>query len=231
MHFGIVLIFSGAVLINAESHKLCYTYGCSDSSDTQLLITLDDDEVCYADFKKEIDICDNKIQTTARNKLKYELAQRYRLMCKHDIYRWKPDKTATRTKEPPETVIYPRDEVIEEEDNTLICFTNKFFPPLINIKWTKNDEEVTVEDAFIKSIANPDGTFHVFSYLNFIPKQGDIYSCTVEHEALEELLTRFWEVETEEKSRGPAIFCVLGIVVGLLEIAAGAFFFVKGNPK
>ncbi|CAG5918680.1 unnamed protein product, partial [Menidia menidia] len=130
------------LLLHLAGHKLCCTYGCSDSSDTRVLVTLDDDELCYADFKKEIGIWDSKIQTTTGNEWNYELAERYRLI----------------------------EEVIEEEDNTLICFTNKFFPP----------EEVKMEDALIKSIANPDGTFHVFSYLNFIKKQGDVYSCPVE---------------------------------------------------
>lgn len=69
---------------------------------------------------------------------------------------------------------------------------NHFFPPSINIKWTKNGVEETVEDAFIRCLPNPDGTFYVFSYLNFVPKQGDIYSCTVEHEALEQPETKFW---------------------------------------
>lgn len=94
--------------------------------------------------------------------------------------------------EPPEIIIYPRDEVIEEEENTLICFINHFFPPSINIKWTKNDIDITVEDPFDKCINNPDGTFHVFSYLNFVPKEGDIYGCTVEHASLEKPQTKFW---------------------------------------
>lgn len=94
--------------------------------------------------------------------------------------------------EPPEFIIYPRDEVITGEDNTLICFINHFFPPSINIKWTKNDVEVTMEDPFIKTLSNPDGTAYVLSYFNFVPEKGDIYSCTVEHELLDEPQTKFW---------------------------------------
>lgn len=89
-------------------------------------------------------------------------------------------------------MIYPRDEVIKEEENTLICFINHFFPPTINIKWTKNDIEVEVDDPFNKCLPNSDGTFHVFSNLNFVPKEGDVYGCTVEHESLDEPLTEFW---------------------------------------
>ncbi|KAM3864374.1 H-2 class II histocompatibility antigen, A-R alpha chain-like [Diretmus argenteus] len=126
-------------------------------------------------------------------------------------------------------MIYPRDEVMEEVENTLICFVNHFFPPSIKVKWTKNDIEVTAEEAFIIYLPNPDGTYHVFSTLRFIPREGDIYACTVEHEALEEPQTRFWEFDIRETSRGPAVFCGLGLSLGLLGVAAGVFLFVKGN--
>ncbi|XP_041862780.1 H-2 class II histocompatibility antigen, A-Q alpha chain-like isoform X2 [Melanotaenia boesemani] len=232
MYLTIILIISGAACINAEVHKLCQIYGCFDSSDTQLCLTLDDDEVYYADFKKDHIVWDSKIPTTFRAEWAYKYALIYRYMCKSDIKRWKQDETATRTKQAPETILYPRDKVIKDEDNTLTCLSNNFFPPKINIRWTKNNKEVAEEDPFIKTIPNPDGTFHVVSYLNFVPKQGDIYSCSVEHEALEEPQTRFWEFETDEKiSSGPAVFCGLGISLGLLGVAAGTFFFVKGNQR
>ncbi|XP_044038586.1 H-2 class II histocompatibility antigen, A-Q alpha chain-like [Siniperca chuatsi] len=209
---------------------LCHTYGCFDSSDTQLSVTLDGDEVYYADFKKELLIWDSKLPTRFHVPWAYKYAVYYRSICKGSLQKWKQDKSATtKTKEAPETIIYPRDEVIKEEENTLICFINHFFPPSINIKWTKNDIEVAVEEPFNKCLPNADGTFNVFSNLNFVPKEGDIYSCTVEHEALEKPQTKFWEVDTNEISIGPPVFCGLGLSLGLLGVAAGTFFFVKGN--
>uniref|UniRef100_A0A3Q2E5U9 Ig-like domain-containing protein n=1 Tax=Cyprinodon variegatus TaxID=28743 RepID=A0A3Q2E5U9_CYPVA len=91
----------------------------------------------------------------------------------------------------PEMIVYPRDELIEDEENTLVCFINKFYPPALNISWTKNNKEVAVENPFFKIVSNSDGTFHVFSYLNFVPKQGDIYSCTVKHETLKSFFIFF----------------------------------------
>ncbi|XP_013870384.1 H-2 class II histocompatibility antigen, A-Q alpha chain [Austrofundulus limnaeus] len=122
--------------------------------------------------------------------------------------------------------------MINAEENTLICFVYDFFPPVINIRWSKNDEEVMMEAPFIKTVSNSEGVFHVFSYLNFVPQEGDTYSCTVEHEALDEPKTRILVVETNEKSRGPAgpaVCCGLGLILGLLGVAAGTFFFVKGK--
>uniref|UniRef100_A0A3B3UUE5 H-2 class II histocompatibility antigen, A-U alpha chain-like n=1 Tax=Poecilia latipinna TaxID=48699 RepID=A0A3B3UUE5_9TELE len=214
-----MLIFTLNLFI-IGGHQLCFTYGCFDSSDTQLYVTLDDDEIFYADYKNNTSVWDEKIAT-----LKYrytstarEYVEICRTVCNKDIHRWKPDPDNHKT-----------NEVIEDVENSLVCFANNFFPPAIDIRWTKNDKEVAVEDPFIKTISNSDGTFHVFSYLNFVPKQGDIYSCTVEHEALEEPKTRFWDVETEEMSVGPTVFCALGLTLGLLGTAAGTFFFVKGN--
>ncbi|XP_065326698.1 H-2 class II histocompatibility antigen, A-S beta chain-like [Pelmatolapia mariae] len=86
-----------------------------------------------------------------------------------------------------------------DSSKTQVCMTldgddliNHLFPPSINIKWSKNGKIITVENHFKKCLSNPDGTFHILSTLNFIPQKGDIYGCTVEHEALEEPLTRFW---------------------------------------
>ncbi|XP_036945136.1 H-2 class II histocompatibility antigen, A-Q alpha chain-like isoform X1 [Acanthopagrus latus] len=231
MYFQTLLIFSAAVCICAQrSYELCHTYGCFESSDTQLTVTLDGDEVYYADFKKGVLVWESRLATMLHISWAYQDAVYYRSICKSNLLRWKPDKSAKeRPKEAPEIMIYPRDDVVTEEENTLICFINHFYPPTINIKWTKNDEEIMVEDAFYKCTPNSDGTFYVFSTLSFVPKQGDIYSCTVEHESLKGPQTKFWDVETDEISNAPDVFCGLGLSLGLLGVPAGIFFFVKGS--
>ncbi|XP_071319232.1 H-2 class II histocompatibility antigen, A-Q alpha chain-like [Trachinotus anak] len=220
-----------AVCITAQkSRELCLSKGCFESSDSHISVTLDGDDVFYADFKNGEVVWDSRVPEFMHVPWAYKYALYYRSTCKSDVYRWKPDKSAAaKTKEAPEILIYPRDEVIQEEQNTLICFINHFFPPSLKIKWTKNDIDVTVEDPFNKCLPNPDGTFYVFSHLTFVPKEGDIYSCTVEHESLEKPQTKFWEVDKDESSTGPAVFCGIGLSLGLLGLAAGTFFFVKGN--
>ena len=93
-------------------------------------------------------------------------------------------------------MIYTKDEVTEEVENMLICFVNYFFPPSIKVKWTKNDEEVAVEDRILSYIPNLDGTYDHISTLTFTPQEGDVYACTVEHEALQEPQTMFWGERT-----------------------------------
>ncbi|XP_036004016.1 H-2 class II histocompatibility antigen, A-U alpha chain-like [Fundulus heteroclitus] len=230
LHLVLLLhFFQTHFLFAAGGHQLCFTCGCFESRDPQVYFTLDDDEVCYMDFKNKADVWASKTERYWRREWNYKAAQIWQVLCKKDINRWKPDPDVRRTKDPPELVIFPRGEVIKDEENTLVCFVYNFFPPAVTIRWTKNNKEVSVEDPFIKTKSNSDGLFHVFSYLNFVPKQGDIYSCTVEHEALEEPKTRIWEVETEERSTRPTVLCAFGLSLGLLGVAAGIFLFVRGS--
>ncbi|CAI5675254.1 H-2 class II histocompatibility antigen, A-Q alpha chain-like [Oreochromis niloticus] len=231
MLLKIILFFSGTFCIRAQrSIKLCYTFGCFKSSDTQVCLTMDGDEVFYANFKNGSLIWDSKIPTAFHVPYAYSQALYSQRQCRDFVHDdWKQHKTIMNTKAPPEIIIYPRDEVMKEEDNSLICLIKKFFPPSIKIKWTKNDIEVKVEDPFIKCLPNPDGTFYVFSHLDFVPEDGDIYSCSVEHEALTEPLTKLWEVQTDEPSNGPDVFCGLGLSLGVIGVVAGAFLYVKGR--
>uniref|UniRef100_A0A1A8FQS1 Ig-like domain-containing protein n=2 Tax=Nothobranchius korthausae TaxID=1143690 RepID=A0A1A8FQS1_9TELE len=236
MNLKLMLLVSGAFCICAEgSHKLCFVYGCFDSSDTQVYMTLDD-EFVIVNFKKDPAVWESKIPTHFRLEDVHRYVKTVQQDCKVDISEWKPDTSVINTKDPPDIEIFPRNEAVVRKENTLICFINNFFPPEINITWTKNDEIISTEDPFIKTVSNSDGLFHVFSYLNFVPKDGDIYSCTVEHAALEKPKTRFWDLKEEEHKKisgsDPAVFFGIAVTLGtlgLFGIAAGTFFFVKGQ--
>ncbi|XP_045897498.1 HLA class II histocompatibility antigen, DQ alpha 2 chain-like, partial [Micropterus dolomieu] len=103
------------------------------------------------------------------------------------------------------------------------------YPAPVKIYWTKNGENVTEGTSINVPFPNTDGSFSQISRLEFIPQQGEIYSCKVQHLALERPLIRIWNVETTPPSVGPAVFCGLGLTVGLLGVAAGTFFLIKGN--
>ncbi|KAL2092143.1 hypothetical protein ACEWY4_011941 [Coilia grayii] len=66
----------------------------------------------------------------------------------------------------------------------LICFVNHFYPPSITVRWTRNNMAVTDGVNQSRYRMNTDATFHLFSTLDFTPQEGDIYACTVEHQAL-----------------------------------------------
>uniref|UniRef100_A0A673J9F3 Zgc:123107 n=1 Tax=Sinocyclocheilus rhinocerous TaxID=307959 RepID=A0A673J9F3_9TELE len=88
--------------------------------------------------------------------------------------------------EPPETSIYPRNDVQLAVENTLICHVTGFFPPPVNVSWTKNNVVVTEGVSLSQYRPRSDGTFHVFSSLKITPEERDIYSCTVNHRALQD---------------------------------------------
>lgn len=160
-------------------------------------------------------------------------------------------------------MIYPRNEVQLTQPNTLICLVTGFYPAPVNISWTRNGEKVTEGTRINVPYPNKEGTFTQISRLDFVPEQGDIYSCRVQHPAMTEAETRMWSektlfkltetdrhkstqtrqvhvcvnvcvcvfaaVDVKQPGVGPAVFCGLGLTFGLLGVAAGTFFLIKGN--
>uniref|UniRef100_A0A3B3YGR4 Ig-like domain-containing protein n=1 Tax=Poecilia mexicana TaxID=48701 RepID=A0A3B3YGR4_9TELE len=128
-------------------------------------------------------------------------------------------------------MIFPSREVEPGVENSLICFVNNFYPPSIKVSWTKNGVPVRRGVSVGDYSPNNDQTFRQFSTLTFTPSEGDIYSCTVEHPALETPKTRIWEVEfyNTDPSLGPVIYCGVGLGLGVMGITVGVFFIVKGQ--
>ncbi|GAA6085352.1 H-2 class II histocompatibility antigen, A-U alpha chain-like [Tachysurus ichikawai] len=204
--------------------------GCTES-DKEYMIEHDDEEMIHSDFKKQDlvmklpDFAD-PIQWPGA----YEQSVSEQEICKHNL-----DVAVTSYKNPPEALdapqnsIYPRDNVRLGSESTLICHSTHFFPPPVTVRWTKNGEDVTDKSTLSQFYPNKDNTYNQFSHLSFTPQEGDIYTCTVEHKALDSPDTRTWEVNVELPSVGPSVFCGVGLFVGLLGVATGTFFLVKGN--
>ncbi len=93
----------------------------------------------------------------------------------------------------PQTSTYPKNIVQLGVQNTLVCHVTGFFPPSVSISWTKNNVNVTEGINLSQYRPKNDGTFNIFSTLKFTPAEGDIYSCTVNHEALQgQPQTKIW---------------------------------------
>ncbi|XP_041708082.2 H-2 class II histocompatibility antigen, A-U alpha chain-like [Coregonus clupeaformis] len=234
----IILILTGILTSAQLQHELMATYGCFESGDTEVVLLMDGNEVGYADFKEGKGVWTGPNVPpiiTSHSLIAYEYAKLTRIWC---MERMEFGKGAVpsipQVKDAPESIIYPRDEEELGVENTLICFLNNFYPPPIKVNWTKNGLEVT-EGAFLsRYYPNKDGTFHQFSTLSFTPQEGDVYACTVEHTALKDPKTRFWEPEVSEvsgSSAGPAVFGGVGLALGLLGVATGTFLIIKGNQR
>uniref|UniRef100_A0A8D0C9Q5 Ig-like domain-containing protein n=1 Tax=Salvator merianae TaxID=96440 RepID=A0A8D0C9Q5_SALMN len=116
--------------------------------------------------------------------------------------------------------VYLRTPLEMGDPNLLICFADRFFPPVLNIKWLKNGQPVSEgveETAYFPSV---DATFRKFSYLPLVPEDGDIYTCQVEH--LEGDLA--WDGQTLETT-----VCALGLAVAILGIITGPIIFIKAR--
>uniref|UniRef100_A0A3P9DQM2 HLA class II histocompatibility antigen, DR alpha chain-like n=2 Tax=Maylandia zebra TaxID=106582 RepID=A0A3P9DQM2_9CICH len=230
-----LLLFLSCVLcVFADAlHSDISTVGCSDS-DGEYMYGLDGEEKWYADFnKKEMIYPQPPFMDHGTYPGAYEQAVANQQVCKTNL------QTARKVMKdfpleqdaPSAVMIYTRDEVEFGEKNYLICYVTGFYPAPVNVSWTKNGQKVTGSSINVP-YPNKDGTFTQISRLDFTPQQGDVYSCAVQHLALTEPLTKIYDVQASGQSDpgvGPSVFCGVGLTVGLLGVAAGTFFLIKGN--
>ncbi|KAM8747297.1 H-2 class II histocompatibility antigen, A-U alpha chain-like [Acanthopagrus schlegelii] len=232
MKMMVVLVLSCVLGVSADVlHQDIAVVGCS-ASDGEQLYGLDGEVLWYADFKnkKGVEPVPDFVGLHYEEGA-YQQAEAEQQICKQnlEIFR-KGMKDPPLERDPPSSpMIYPRDYVELEVKNTLICHVTGFYPAPVKFSWTKNGQKVTEGTSVNVPFVNKDFTFNQFSKLDFTPQQGDIYSCSVTHPALTVPQTRIWDVEKTLPGVGPAVFCGLGLTVGLLGVAAGTFFLIKGN--
>ncbi|KAL7375268.1 hypothetical protein ABVT39_014509 [Epinephelus coioides] len=233
MKMMVVLVLSCVLCVSADSlHKDFSITGCSDS-DGEHMFALDGEEMWYADFinKKGVEPQPSFIDHMSYPEGAYESAVTNLQICKQNLNTArKAIKDIPVEQDPPSSpVVYSRDDVELGQNNILICHVTGFYPAPVTFYWTKNNKNVTEGTSSNVPYPNKDGSFNQFSRLEFVPQLGDIYSCSVGHQALDQPLTRIWDVEKTQPSVGPAVFCGVGLTVGLLGVAAGTFFLIKGN--
>nr|AFD01251.1 MHC class II alpha subunit [Oreochromis niloticus] len=230
-----LLLFLSCVLcVSADAlHSDIHFGGCSDS-DGEEMYGLDAEEVGYADFNKQEFICPQPpFIDPITNPRGYEISVANLQICRDNMKNaGKGMKDYPPEQDVPSAVmIYARDEVEFGENNTLICHVTGFYPAPVNVSWTKNGQKVTGSTINVP-YPNKDGTFRQTSRLDFTPQLGDIYGCAVKHLSLTQPLTKIYEVQASARSDpgvGPSVFCGVGLTLGLLGVAAGTFFLVKGN--
>nr|XP_046236731.1 HLA class II histocompatibility antigen, DP alpha 1 chain-like [Scatophagus argus] len=229
----VVLVLSCVLCVSADIlHEDLAINGCS-ASDGEVMYSLDGEEKWYADFinKRGVEPQPSFIDHMSYREGTYEQAVANQQICRQNL---KVDLEAYKNPplelDPPSSpMIYTKDYVEVGQKNVLICHVTGFYPAPVNVSWTKNGVQVTEGTSINIPYPNKDGSFRQTSRLEFVPQQGDMYSCTVRHRALDQPLTRIWDVEVKQPGVGPAVFCGLGLTVGLLGVAAGTFFLIKGN--
>ncbi|XP_060787148.1 H-2 class II histocompatibility antigen, A-U alpha chain-like [Neoarius graeffei] len=211
-------------------HHELLTVECSEKN-KEYTAGADGDEAFYADFeKKKLVMTIPPIADPLEFPRFYEWAEDSMPVCQNNLKLSTEEfKDRPVPQDAPQSSIYPKEKMQLGSENMLICHSAQFFPPPVTVRWTKNSVDVTEQSTLSRYYPNEDKTYNQFSHLPFTPQEGDVYSCTVEHEALETPDTKTWEVNVELPSVGPSVFCGVGLAVGLLGVATGTFFLVKGN--
>ncbi|KAK3565881.1 hypothetical protein QTP86_019641 [Hemibagrus guttatus] len=167
--------------------------GCSES-DKEFEVENDGEELGHSDFKKQVFVKELPDFTDPMDFSGfYEQSVSVQDICKHNL-----DLAVRVYKNPPEALDVPENAIYSKRNvelgaqNTLICHSARFFPPPVHIRWTKNSVDVTDKSSLSQFYPNEDNTFNQFSHLHFTPQEGDVYTCTVEHKALDTPDTRTW---------------------------------------
>ncbi|KAM4580267.1 H-2 class II histocompatibility antigen, A-Q alpha chain-like isoform 1-T2 [Odontesthes bonariensis] len=234
---AIILIVNSFCVFSQIPHEITYFVGCFVNGTTEIQFEFDGELMLYIDFQRE------EVVYTVPTFIDPDPGQvLVGLSILRDAFDNKgwcstlthvakvEEKYPPEERDPPESMIFSAREVEPGVENSLICFVNDFYPPSIKVSWTKNGRPVSEGVSLSQYLPNNDQTFRQFSTLTFTPSEGDIYSCTVEHSALDTPKTRIWEAEfiKTDQSLGPDIFCGVGLGLGLLGVATGTFFIVKG---
>ncbi|XP_068106327.1 class I histocompatibility antigen, F10 alpha chain-like isoform X2 [Hyperolius riggenbachi] len=101
----------------------------------------------------------------------------------------------------------------------LQCLAYGFHPRAVDVKWVRNGEDHIPSDEASPILPHPDGTYQTRVSLEVPTREGDTYSCHVDHSSLEEILTVPWDPNAEFKDK---TYIVIAVVVALaIVIAAG----------
>ncbi|XP_043533774.1 H-2 class II histocompatibility antigen, A-R alpha chain-like [Chiloscyllium plagiosum] len=132
----------------------------------------------------------------------------------------------------PQIVMYPEKPAKWGQLNTLICLADGFYPPHITMRWKRNSEPVTDEVNITEFCMKQDHSYQRFTYLSFIPNPGDMYSCHVEHDGLQDPTTVFWEPEVPEEQSGPwTVICIVGIILGIISAVVAVILLIKERKR
>ncbi|XP_051760016.1 H-2 class II histocompatibility antigen, A-Q alpha chain-like [Ctenopharyngodon idella] len=229
-----IIILALTVVLSTDAEFVHEDFAIGICSDTEAedMYGFDGEELWHADFnqKKGVETLPDFGDPITFPGF-YEGSVRNTAIRRINLATWtKAFKSPPPEMDAPETSIYPKDDVQLDVKNTLICHVTGFYPPSLRISWTKNNVNVTEGMSLSQYRPRADGTFNIFSTLKFTPAEGDIYSCTVNHRALQgQPQTKTWDVDVALPGVGPAVFCGVGLTLGLLGVATGTFFLVKGN--
>uniref|UniRef100_A0A8C9URF9 Ig-like domain-containing protein n=1 Tax=Spermophilus dauricus TaxID=99837 RepID=A0A8C9URF9_SPEDA len=92
----------------------------------------------------------------------------------------------------PKVHVSPSKKESLQHHDLLVCHVTDFYPGNIEVRWFLNGQEETAGIVATDLIHNGDWTFQIMVMLEMTPKQGDVYTCHVEHPSLNSPVTVEW---------------------------------------
>ncbi|XP_047415174.1 HLA class II histocompatibility antigen, DP beta 1 chain-like [Sciurus carolinensis] len=115
-----------------------------------------------------------------------------------------------------------------QHHNLLVCHVTDFYPGNIKVRWFLNGQEEITGVVSTNLIRNGDWTFQILVMLEMIPKQGDVYTCHVEHTSLNSPVTVEWKAQSDS-ARNKTLTGVGGFVLGLIFLAVGVVMHMRSK--
>ncbi|XP_069602321.1 major histocompatibility complex class I-related gene protein-like isoform X2 [Ranitomeya imitator] len=103
----------------------------------------------------------------------------------------------------------------------LHCQVYGFYPRPVDVKWMNGKDEVHSYET-TRVLPNPDGTYQIRVSTEVTPKDGDSYSCYVDHSSLEEPLLVQWE---PKQSMVLVVIVGVGLIIIVVLASAGIFIY------
>ncbi|XP_073498142.1 major histocompatibility complex class I-related gene protein-like isoform X2 [Phyllobates terribilis] len=105
----------------------------------------------------------------------------------------------------------------------LHCQVYGFHPRAVDVKWMKNGKDEVHSYETTHVLPNPDGTYQIRVSAEVTPKEGDRYSCYVDHSSLEEPLLVQWE----PKQSMTLVMIISAVVVVIIVLVSAGIFIHK----
>ncbi|XP_072314561.1 H-2 class II histocompatibility antigen, A-B alpha chain-like [Eucyclogobius newberryi] len=215
-----------------DLHEDLVIVACSDS-DKETMYGLDGEVTYYSDFDKQQEVYtlpEFGDPITCPDCYDGAVGNQHVCQANLKVLREAMKNISLELDPPGAPLLYPRDHLRPSHPNTLVCQASGFYPAPVHFYWTKDGLNVSLSASVSQAYPQRDGTFTQVSRLDLVPERGQVYSCGLEHPALKgQRRARIWTVEFPGASLGPSVFCAVGLTLGLVGVAVGTFFLVKGN--
>ncbi|XP_026173646.1 RLA class II histocompatibility antigen, DP alpha-1 chain-like isoform X2 [Mastacembelus armatus] len=159
----LILILNTFCAFSQTPHELVYYVGCFVNGTIEIQSEFDAEMIFYIDFQKK-DIVytvptfldPDPTQILVHWPILRDALTNKELCLVLTKAVAAEEKYPAEERDPPESILFPSEEIQLGVENSLICFVNHFYPPSIKVSWTKNGHPVSEEPDFSHQSLGPD---------------------------------------------------------------------------